>query len=175
MRRLLCNAELRTVPRSAATLALLTAFSLSGCASTDAAKPGQGFHVLGESSNPSSSWVDKLTAPFKDSTSGLASAQDNRAATANDSDALSLARKPDKKDPQLRIALAQMHERAGNFDKAEAEYKKALKLEPGYLDALMVKMRHEGRVENRAVYVAIGIDLDGGKALPFVTLLCGDG
>lgn len=32
-----------------------------------------------------------------------------------------------------------------------------------FLDALMVKMRHEGRVENRAVYVAIGIDLDGRK------------
>jgi Transposase and inactivated derivatives len=26
-----------------------------------------------------------------------------------------------------------------------------------------VKMRHEGRVENRAVYVAIGIDLEGQK------------
>jgi putative transposase len=26
-----------------------------------------------------------------------------------------------------------------------------------YLDALMVKMRHEGRVENRAVFVAIGV------------------
>src|SRR5689334_681284 len=40
-------------------------------------------------------------------------------------------------------------------------------LEPLYpilfLDALMVKMRHEGKVENRAVYVAIGIDLDGRK------------
>jgi putative transposase len=32
-----------------------------------------------------------------------------------------------------------------------------------YLDALYVKMRHEGRVENRAVYVAIGINLEGGK------------
>jgi putative transposase len=32
-----------------------------------------------------------------------------------------------------------------------------------YLDALYVKMRHEGRVENRAVYVAIGIDLEGQK------------
>ncbi len=31
------------------------------------------------------------------------------------------------------------------------------------LDALYVKMRHEGRVENRAVYVAIGVDLDGRK------------
>ena len=32
-----------------------------------------------------------------------------------------------------------------------------------YLDALVVKMRVEGRVENRAVYVAIGINLEGGK------------
>jgi len=32
-----------------------------------------------------------------------------------------------------------------------------------YLDALFVKMRHEGRVENRAVYVALGIALDGRK------------
>jgi putative transposase len=32
-----------------------------------------------------------------------------------------------------------------------------------YLDALFVKMRHEGRIENRAVYVAIGVDLDGRK------------
>jgi putative transposase len=40
-------------------------------------------------------------------------------------------------------------------------------LEPIYglmfLDALYVKMRHEGRVENRAVYTAIGVDLDGSK------------
>ena len=33
-----------------------------------------------------------------------------------------------------------------------------------YLDALYVKMRHEGRVENRAVYVAIGVDIEGRKA-----------
>src|SRR5665213_2798083 len=32
-----------------------------------------------------------------------------------------------------------------------------------FLDALMVKMRQDGRVENRAVYVAIGIDLEGQK------------
>jgi putative transposase len=32
-----------------------------------------------------------------------------------------------------------------------------------FLDALMVKMRYEGRVENRAVYVAIGIDSQGQK------------
>jgi putative transposase len=32
-----------------------------------------------------------------------------------------------------------------------------------YLDALYVKMRHEGRVENRAVYVAIGVGMDGQK------------
>jgi putative transposase len=32
-----------------------------------------------------------------------------------------------------------------------------------YLDALLVKMRVEGRVENRAVYVGIGVTLEGGK------------
>jgi putative transposase len=32
-----------------------------------------------------------------------------------------------------------------------------------YLDALVVKMRHEGRVENRAVFVAIGVTLTGQK------------
>jgi putative transposase len=32
-----------------------------------------------------------------------------------------------------------------------------------FLDALMVKMRHDGRVENRAVYVAIGISEEGQK------------
>jgi putative transposase len=32
-----------------------------------------------------------------------------------------------------------------------------------YLDAMYVKMRHEGRVENRAVYVAIGVDMEGQK------------
>lgn len=32
-----------------------------------------------------------------------------------------------------------------------------------FLDALYVKMRHEGRVENRAVYVAVGLTLEGRK------------
>lgn len=40
-------------------------------------------------------------------------------------------------------------------------------LEPFYgvvfLDALYVKMRHDGKVENRAVYVAVGITLEGRK------------
>src|SRR3954452_10375662 len=32
-----------------------------------------------------------------------------------------------------------------------------------YLDALFVKMRHEGRVENRAVFVGIGVSQEGAK------------
>ena len=32
-----------------------------------------------------------------------------------------------------------------------------------YLDALVVKIRHNGRVENRAIYVAIGVDWHGKK------------
>ena len=34
-----------------------------------------------------------------------------------------------------------------------------------YLDALMVKMRQDGKVENRAVYTAIGINMDGEKSV----------
>jgi len=32
-----------------------------------------------------------------------------------------------------------------------------------YLDALFVKMRHEGRVENRAIHMAVGVRMDGFK------------
>ena len=34
-----------------------------------------------------------------------------------------------------------------------------------YLDALMVKMRQDGKVDNRAVYTAIGINLEGQKSV----------
>jgi putative transposase len=34
-----------------------------------------------------------------------------------------------------------------------------------YLDALMVKMRQDGKVDNRAVYTAIGINIDGEKSV----------
>jgi len=53
----------------------------------------------------------------------------------------------------------------GVMEQARAWQNRAL--EPFYgivfLDALYVKMRHEGRVENRAVYVALGITLEGKK------------
>ena len=35
-----------------------------------------------------------------------------------------------------------------------------------YLNALMVKMRQDGKVDNRAVYTAIGINMDGEKSVP---------
>ena len=34
-----------------------------------------------------------------------------------------------------------------------------------YLDALMVKMRQDGKVDNRAVYTAIGINIEGEKSV----------
>lgn len=53
----------------------------------------------------------------------------------------------------------------GVTEQAKAWQNRAL--EPFYaivfLDALFVKVRHEGRVENRAVYSAIGINLEGRK------------
>src|SRR5882672_2641879 len=44
-----------------------------------------------------------------------------------------------------------------------------------FLDALMVKMRHEGRVENRAVYVVIGIDSQGQKDVLGLWTLANEG
>ena len=32
-----------------------------------------------------------------------------------------------------------------------------------YLDALMVKMRDEGHVQNKAIYVVLGVNLEGQK------------
>ena len=32
-----------------------------------------------------------------------------------------------------------------------------------YLDAMMVKMRHKGQVENQAIYVVLGVDREGQK------------
>jgi putative transposase len=44
-----------------------------------------------------------------------------------------------------------------------------------FLDALYVKMRHEGRVENRAVYVALGITLEGKKDVLGLWTSAGEG
>ena len=44
-----------------------------------------------------------------------------------------------------------------------------------FLDALFVKMRHEGRVENRAVYVALAINMDGQKEVLGIWTGAGEG
>lgn len=48
------------------------------------------------------------------------------------------------------------------MEEAKAWQNRALEPLDGivYLDALYAKMRHEGRVENRAVYVAPGVDME---------------
>jgi hypothetical protein len=35
-----------------------------------------------------------------------------------------------------------------------------------YLDAMMVKMRDNGQVQNQAIYVVLGVDLSGQKEVP---------
>ena len=118
----------------AAQLWLLAPLVIAGCASTDASKSGSGMQSLGGSTTTSqSSWTDKLTAPFKPG----GGATGNRTATANDNDQLSLSNHPNKKNPELIVAIAQMHERAGKFDEAEKHYQKALKLQPKHLGALV--------------------------------------
>ena len=44
-----------------------------------------------------------------------------------------------------------------------------------FLDAMFVKIRHEGRVENRAVYVALGIDMNLGKDVLGLWMGAGEG
>ena len=34
-----------------------------------------------------------------------------------------------------------------------------------YLDALMVKVRDEGHIQNKAIYVVLGVNLEGQKVL----------
>lgn len=62
---------------------------------------------------------------------------ENRASTANDTDQLSLSKKPNPKDPDLIVAIAQMDERAGKLKAAETQYQKALKYKPKHLGALV--------------------------------------
>ena len=50
--------------------------------------------------------------------------------TANDGDQLSLSKKPNKKNPDLIVAIAQMQERSGKLEAAEKQYQKALKIQP---------------------------------------------
>ena len=117
---------------------LLSPLVFAGCATTDAQKSGDGFQSLGSSSaNPEPTWTDKLTAPFKASADAGAGAMNNRQATANDSDSLSISKQPDKKNPELIVAIAQMHERSGKLDEAERQYQKAIKLHPKHLGALV--------------------------------------
>jgi len=115
---------------------LLAPWLAAGCASTDAGKSND-LGAFGSSNAEAPSWTDKLTAPFKAGAATVAGTMDNRTATANDSDQLSLSKPANKKNPDLIVALAQMQERAGKFDEAEKQYKKALKYKPKHLGALM--------------------------------------
>jgi Tfp pilus assembly protein PilF len=106
-----------------------------GCASTDGGKSSGGMASMGNSSE--TSWADKLAAPFKSKNRGTGGEHESRSMTANDKDTLSLKNKPDKKNPDLIVAIAQMQERAGNMEAAEKQYQKALKLQKNHLGALV--------------------------------------
>jgi tetratricopeptide (TPR) repeat protein len=53
-----------------------------------------------------------------------------------------------KPGPAVFVAAAQMHETSGNFVEAEAAYRKALDMDPNYLDALIGYARLEDRQGN---------------------------
>ena len=58
-------------------------------------------------------------------------------AAPNPDDPTSLANKPPKLHPEIYVATARMYEKNGDLKGAEAQYQKALKIEPGNLPALL--------------------------------------
>jgi tetratricopeptide (TPR) repeat protein len=83
--------------------------------------------------------ADTVSSPFTSEATALAD--------ASASDPLSLS-KPAKPTPGLYVAMAQMAERSGGLAAAAEQYRRALNLDPGYLDALLGMARLNDRQNN---------------------------
>jgi tetratricopeptide (TPR) repeat protein len=104
-----------------------------GCASTTTKKPPE-----------STSWTDKVTQSFKNGTAKVAAALKPKETK------VPVATSPPsgKAGPNVFVAVAQAHENLGDLNEAEAQYKKALDLEPNHLPALLGYARLEDRRHN---------------------------
>lgn len=89
-------------------------------------------------------FMDKLSSSVKSGTSKVAAAVMPKK-TPMGSPVSSPNGKP---GPNLFVAVAQMHERIGKFDEAEASYRKALGFDPRHLGALVGYARLEDRRSN---------------------------
>ncbi|MEX0678217.1 MAG: tetratricopeptide repeat protein [Pirellulales bacterium] len=116
------------------SLALAASWSVlfGGCASPTAKPPAQ------------QTFMDKLGANVKTGTSKMAAAVMPKK-TPLETPVMSPNGKP---GPNLFVAVAQMHERTGKFDEAEANYRKALEHDSRHLGALVGYARLEDRRSN---------------------------
>ena len=116
------------------TLALAIALpASSGC--TSASKP-----VAHQQS-----FADKLTTSVKSGTTKMIAAVKPKSSSSKDVPMTSPSGKP---GPAVFVAAAQMHESAGNQAEAEANYRKALDLDPNDVAALVGYARLEDRQGN---------------------------
>jgi Flp pilus assembly protein TadD len=90
------------------------------------------------------SFVDKVSSSVKSGTSKMVAAVKPKSSKY----AAPTAEAPGKPGPALFAAAAQMHERSGNFGEAEANYRKALEIDPNHLGALVGYARLEDRRGN---------------------------
>ena len=88
--------------------------------------------------------VDKMTASVKRGTSKMVAAVKPKKQLPG-SPVTSPSGKP---GPNVFVAAAQMHETSNNYSEAEANYRKALELDPNHLDALVGFARLEDRHGN---------------------------
>lgn len=117
------------------SLALAVGLSVceGGCAAPTAKPPLQ------------QTFVDKFNASVKSGTSKVVAAVKPKRQPVETTLGVPANGKP---GPNVFVAVAQMHERTGNFDEADASYRKALQLDPKHLDALVGYARLEDRRSN---------------------------
>jgi len=104
---------------------------------------GAGCSSMSSKTPNSQSWMSKVGSSVKSGTSKMASALKPKSKTVASSPPPS-----GKPGPNVFVAMAQMQENNGNFDEAEAQYRKALDLDPGHLNALVGYARLEDRRNN---------------------------
>jgi tetratricopeptide (TPR) repeat protein len=115
-------------------LALAVSLSVvaGGCTSTTAKPPTQ------------QNFLDKVGSSIKSGTSKVAAAVTPKPQLPD----TTVAAPSGKPGPNVFVAVAQMHERSGDFDEAEASYRKALELDAKHLEALIGFARLEDRRSN---------------------------
>ena len=120
-----------TRPQAFIAVALGLMLFQPGCSAPSLSKPIPGA-IAPNATLAEPSMTSKVTGSIKKGAGAVAAFVTPKPSKGSDS-----PRKPIKPDEQLYITMAQLQERAGQLDKAAAEYEKALKEVPNSLPALV--------------------------------------